>query len=161
MAAFAVIAFGRWFKTGFLFFALVAARDCFATYFLIFRRSQRGPKTDIWKMAVAYLSSALPLIYMRGNMNSAISNVLMISGFALSTVALLELGSSFGVAPANRGFVKTGVYRYLSHPIYVGYGIAEAGAVASNPQNIAIFGVSAALYLFRGHLESKQLQSFQ
>ena len=33
----------------------------------------------------------------------------------------LSLGRSFGLMPANRGVVSTGMYRLVRHPIYLGY----------------------------------------
>ena len=35
--------------------------------------------------------------------------------------------------PANRGVVSTGLYRFVRHPIYMGYLITHVGFVAANP----------------------------
>ena len=45
----------------------------------------------------------------------------------------LSLGRSFGLMPANRGIVSTGLYRVVRHPIYLGYLITHIGFVAANP----------------------------
>jgi protein-S-isoprenylcysteine O-methyltransferase Ste14 len=45
----------------------------------------------------------------------------------------LSLGRSFGLMPANRGIVSTGLYRFVRHPIYLGYLITHVGFVAANP----------------------------
>ena len=45
----------------------------------------------------------------------------------------LSLGRSFGLMPANRGVVSTGLYRLVRHPIYMGYLITHVGFVAANP----------------------------
>ena len=45
----------------------------------------------------------------------------------------LSLGRSFGLIPANRGVVSTGVYRFVRHPIYLGYLITHVGFVVANP----------------------------
>jgi protein-S-isoprenylcysteine O-methyltransferase Ste14 len=45
----------------------------------------------------------------------------------------LSLGRSFGLMPANRGVVSTGLYRLVRHPIYMGYLITHAAFVAANP----------------------------
>jgi protein-S-isoprenylcysteine O-methyltransferase Ste14 len=45
----------------------------------------------------------------------------------------LSLGRSFGLMPANRGIVSTGLYRIVRHPIYMGYLITHAAFVIANP----------------------------
>ena len=45
----------------------------------------------------------------------------------------LSLGRSFGLIPANRGIVSTGLYRVVRHPIYLGYLITHVAFVAANP----------------------------
>jgi protein-S-isoprenylcysteine O-methyltransferase Ste14 len=44
----------------------------------------------------------------------------------------LSLGRSFGLMPANRGIVSTGLYRLVRHPIYLGYLITHVGFLAAN-----------------------------
>ena len=45
----------------------------------------------------------------------------------------LSLGRSFGLMPANRGIVSTGLYRLVRHPIYMGYLVTHVAFVAANP----------------------------
>jgi protein-S-isoprenylcysteine O-methyltransferase Ste14 len=45
----------------------------------------------------------------------------------------LSLGRSFGLMPANRGVVSSGLYRLVRHPIYMGYLITHAGFLLANP----------------------------
>ena len=45
----------------------------------------------------------------------------------------LSLGRSFGLMPANRGVVSSGLYRLVRHPIYLGYLITHSGFLAANP----------------------------
>lgn len=45
----------------------------------------------------------------------------------------LSLGRSFGLMPANRGIVSTGLYRLVRHPIYTGYLVTHVAFVAANP----------------------------
>jgi len=60
---------------------------------------------------------------------------LLISAVGLSIVVAgkLSLGRSFGLTPANRGVVSSGVYRLVRHPIYLGYLITHVGFVLANP----------------------------
>jgi protein-S-isoprenylcysteine O-methyltransferase Ste14 len=59
----------------------------------------------------------------------------LLSGVGLSVVigGKLSLGRSFGLMPANRGIVSTGLYRVVRHPIYLGYLITHVGFAAANP----------------------------
>ncbi|MDO9181627.1 MAG: DUF1295 domain-containing protein, partial [Bacteriovorax sp.] len=137
MLIFALIAGYRWYMSGLIFFALLVVRDLAASWFLISRKLS-VKKTDSRLIeTLAYVSSAWPLIYLNTpNSLPSIglaSSILAIVGFTISTLALFDLGSSFGVSPANRGAVKTGLYRYVRHPMYSGYAISEFGFILLNP----------------------------
>ena len=54
-------------------------------------------------------------------------------GLIVVIVGKMSLGRSFGLMPANRGIVSTGLYRVVRHPIYLGYLITHVGFVAANP----------------------------
>ena len=84
-----------------------------------------------------------------------------LAGTGLMAVVLgkLSLGRSFGLVPANRGIVSTGMYRWVRHPIYLGYLITHAGFVLANPTgwNIALLiGADIAL-MFRAVCEEQTL----
>ena len=59
----------------------------------------------------------------------------LLSAIGLSVVIAgkVSLGRSFGLMPANRGVVSSGLYRLVRHPIYMGYLITHSGFVAANP----------------------------
>lgn len=73
--------------------------------------------------------------------------------------ATLALGASIGIAPANRGLVRSGIYRRIKHPMYTGYGISEFGLVFLNPLNAALFVVSVLLYTHRAKSENSLLKA--
>jgi protein-S-isoprenylcysteine O-methyltransferase Ste14 len=54
------------------------------------------------------------------------------AGLMLVITGKLSLGRSFGLMPANRGVVSTGLYRLVRHPIYLGYLITHYAFVAAN-----------------------------
>ena len=54
------------------------------------------------------------------------------AGLLLVIAGKLSLGRSFGLMPANRGIVSTGLYRLVRHPIYLGYLITHYAFVAAN-----------------------------
>jgi protein-S-isoprenylcysteine O-methyltransferase Ste14 len=85
---------------------------------------------------------------------------------ALSAVGLLvviggkiSLGRSFGLIPANRGIVSTGLYRLVRHPIYLGYLVTHVAFVAANPTpwNIGLLLTSDIALLARAVCEEQTL----
>lgn len=63
-------------------------------------------------------------------------NVVQISG-------KLFLRRSFGIAPANRGIKRDGLYRFVRHPIYVGYLFTHIGILLIMPSlvNLVIYAI--------------------
>ena len=59
--------------------------------------------------------------------------VLSAIGLSVVIAGKASLGRSFGLMPANRGVVSSGLYRLVRHPIYMGYLITHAGFLAANP----------------------------
>jgi len=72
-------------------------------------------------------------------------------GVMISLLGLLSLGGSFGVAPADRGLVRSGAYRLLRHPMYLGELLSYAATVMAWPGawNLALFALLAALFVRR------------
>ena len=54
-------------------------------------------------------------------------------GLAIVIAGKMTLGRSFGLMPANRGIVSSGVYRIVRHPIYLGYLITHVAFIFANP----------------------------
>ena len=61
-------------------------------------------------------------------------------GLLIVIAGKMSLGRSFGLMPANRGIVSSGLYRLVRHPIYLGYLITHVAYVAANPTlwNLAV-----------------------
>ncbi|CBW26020.1 putative membrane protein [Halobacteriovorax marinus SJ] len=113
---------------------------------------------------VAYLSSGLPLLYlsaplgMETRLHSLIANLFTIVGFLIVTLATIDLGTKLGVSPAKRGEkITKGLYRFVSHPMYLGYAIAQVGWLVLNTSNIYLYLLSMSLFLIRIKAENKVL----
>lgn len=162
MFGFGIIAVYRWHQTQLLFFLLLMLRDFAASYYFL-KRNSSNEQASVAPRILAYVSSAMPLLYF-GPLEPTKAlllgaDLLSIAGFLLVAFATLDLGTSIGVAPANRGLVKTGIYRHLKHPMYTGYTISEIGMTLINPWNLILLIVSCSLYWFRATLENQVLRS--
>jgi protein-S-isoprenylcysteine O-methyltransferase Ste14 len=71
----------------------------------------------------------------------------------------MSLGRSFGLMPANRGIVSSGLYKLVRHPIYLGYLITHVGFVLAHPipWNIALLLTSDLALLTRAVCEEQTL----
>jgi len=74
------------------------------------------------------------------------SFTLLLSGIGLIVVVLgkVSLGRSFGLTPANRGVVSSGIYGFARHPIYLGYLFTHVGFAIANPLGWNFFILAAA-----------------
>jgi protein-S-isoprenylcysteine O-methyltransferase Ste14 len=82
-----------------------------------------------------------------------------IVGLMIVIAGKITLGRSFGLMPANRGVVSSGVYRIVRHPIYLGYLVTHVAFLAATPSpwNIAALLAADAALLARAVLEEKTL----
>jgi protein-S-isoprenylcysteine O-methyltransferase Ste14 len=84
-----------------------------------------------------------------------------VSGIGLSIIIAgkLALGRSFGLMPANRGVVSSGIYRVVRHPIYAGYLVTHAAFLAAHPTpiNLLLLFVSDVSLLVRAVYEERTL----
>ena len=161
MVGFGIVAFYRWQQTQLIFFLLLVLRDFAAGYFF-FKRKPAHSKGSTTLTILAYASSAIPLLYFDSSVSSKSlflgSDLLAIVGFLIVVLATVELGTSIGISPANRGLVRSGIYRYIKHPMYLGYVVSEFGLVLLNPMNFLFFALSLSLYFFRARTESNLLK---
>jgi protein-S-isoprenylcysteine O-methyltransferase Ste14 len=85
----------------------------------------------------------------------------VVSGLGLSVVIAgkLALGRSFGLMPANRGIVSSGIYRIVRHPIYAGYVVTHAAFLAAHlsPLNVLLLVVSDVSLFVRAMYEERTL----
>ena len=89
------------------------------------------------------------------------SLTVIISAVGLMIVVLgkISLGRSFGLTPANRGVVCSGVYRFVRHPIYLGYLVTHVGFVIAYPAgwNLAVLLAADVALMLRAICEERTL----
>lgn len=163
MFSFASISITRWAQSGELFFLVLSFRDLIASYFLA-KRQDAEVKSTRTMAIIAYISSGLPLLYYSAQFGleirlyRLIADLLTIVGFLVVTWATIDLGTKLGVSPAKRGAKQTkGIYRFISHPMYLGYVIAQSGWILINSWNTIIFIISILLFIIRANEEKRIL----
>ena len=82
-------------------------------------------------VVVAYAYPYAQVIYLRWSPGHvawpAAGLVLVTLAAGLSLVTLLTLGRLFGVRPALRGLATSGPYKFVRHPMYLSYFLADIG----------------------------------
>ncbi|WP_408245634.1 methyltransferase family protein [Paraburkholderia phytofirmans] len=76
---------------------------------------------------------------------------LQLLGICWQLFAKASLRRSFGILPANRGVVSRGAYRFVRHPMYLGYFVTDIGFLLVNfgLQNLLVYGCQFALQVGR------------
>jgi protein-S-isoprenylcysteine O-methyltransferase Ste14 len=124
-------------QTGRLTGLLLLASEALVVVLTVFRRAP----AHVDRSAEARVLTAIsmfgpPLVRPTGSEGIApeIATVAVSAAGLLMVIAgKLSLGRSFGLMPANRGIVSSGLYRLVRHPIYMGYLITHFAFVAANP----------------------------
>lgn len=140
--------------------AFLALQSGFVAYRLVFRQPHaRVSQTS--KQLVAWASALLPL-GMRIRENTLLGECLSLAGLFLVLWALLALGNCFGIAPADRGLVVNGPYRFIRHPMYAGELLSIAGVLFNNLSNwnLLIFTTVATCIFLRIRWEEQLVSDY-
>jgi protein-S-isoprenylcysteine O-methyltransferase Ste14 len=108
-------------------------------HFIVLGIALTRPHAKVWDysiassaaVGVAYLYPYAQVIYLRWSPGyvawPAAGLALVMLAAGLSLVSLITMGRLFGVRPALRGLVRRGPYRFVRHPMYLSYVIADIG----------------------------------
>ncbi len=133
--------------------------------FFLLSRKPEANSPHPWYVRLFILSMALvaPLIIEVGEEPAELW-VIVVSclGLILTIWALITLGKSFGVSPADRGLVVGGPYRFLRHPMYAGALINMTAVVLANlsPLNAAVVVVTLIVDVYRILLEERTVAGY-
>ena len=140
---------------------LLAMQAGLAAFRLIFRKS--AAHESPWHVqAIAWLSVLLPLAVQVEPYATWWLDLAPAPGLVLNLWALVALGGSFSVAPADRGLAFSGPYRHLRHPMYAGElaSLFPALMATFSVWNLLILSLFAALLLWRIRYEEKVLSGY-
>jgi protein-S-isoprenylcysteine O-methyltransferase Ste14 len=137
--------------------ALLAVQSGLVAFLLVTRRPQTGEASWTQKI-VAWISAFFPLA-LRTHHETLFGSVIAGLGLLLVLWAMGTLGRSFGIAPADRGVVKNGPYRFIRHPMYLGELISWIGAVIGDLSiwNSILISFLLMTLLLRIHWEEQVL----
>ena len=154
----AVLSTGHWYNW------LLVTSEGLGLFFVFIRK----PATEVSDRAsdwvVAFVATAAPLtVHPAGFSPLAPVGVgvsLLLLGLGGQIAAKLTLRRSFGIVPANRGVKIGGPYRYVRHPMYLGYLGVHAGFLLMTPSlwNLGVYAVSTAFQLVRILAEERLLR---
>jgi len=85
--------------------------------------------------------------------------VLSGAGLLIIIAGKATLGRSFGLMPAHRGLVSSGVYGWVRHPIYAGYILTHVAFLIAHPAtwNVLLLVASDLSLLLRACYEERTL----
>jgi protein-S-isoprenylcysteine O-methyltransferase Ste14 len=106
---------------------------------------------DSWHINLAPQAWQMPLL--------AAGLICIVIGPAFAFWGMLHLGRSFGVYVTVRTVVMTGPYKWVRHPMYLGWIFMNIGLILANFSEfyLLLFAINFSLILYRASLEEAQL----
>jgi protein-S-isoprenylcysteine O-methyltransferase Ste14 len=150
-------------QTGRLTGLLLLASEALVVVLTVFRRAPAVVDRSVRARVLTVLSLLGPPLVRPSAVATLAPEVVTVGVSVLGLLVVIagkvSLGRSFGLIPANRGIVSTGLYRLVRHPIYLGYLITHVAFVAANPTpwNIGLLVTADIALLARAVCEERTL----
>jgi protein-S-isoprenylcysteine O-methyltransferase Ste14 len=142
---------------------LVCISEMLGVIFIVIRKSA---PIRIGSVAVlsAFCGTALPLLVRPGGAQlvpAIVTTALMLFGLALSIASKIYLNRSFGLIAANRGVKTSGPYRFVRHPMYLGYMVTQLGFLifSFSVLTLGIYLIAWSFQIVRVHQEESVLRA--
>jgi protein-S-isoprenylcysteine O-methyltransferase Ste14 len=124
----------------------VAMVEMLSVFFVLIRKPGAITMTP-YAIGIALVGTAVPLLARPGGtalLPIAVTSAVMSAGLLITISAKIALNRSFGLVAANRGIKNSGPYRFVRHPMYLGYIVTEAGFLLGNfsPRLLAIYAAA-------------------
>lgn len=134
------------------------------TWTIILFMVRRDPKTPAtgWDMVRGLCGITFLALLPPAGPGDAFSNTVQVIGSSLAVAALLGLGRSFGVAPADRGLRQGGVYGLIRHPLYASEFIFFIGFFLTRPGFHAgiVIALWTAVQVIRMYREEEVIEGY-
>jgi protein-S-isoprenylcysteine O-methyltransferase Ste14 len=150
-------------ETGRLTGLLLLASEALVVVLTVFRRDALTVDRSLRARVLTAIALMGPPLVRPAHVAPLASEALTVGISALGLLVVIagkmSLGRSFGLMPANRGIVSSGLYRVVRHPIYLGYLITHAAYVAANPTvwNFTVLAVADLGLMARAVCEEETL----
>jgi protein-S-isoprenylcysteine O-methyltransferase Ste14 len=143
---------------------MIVATDAAAILFLLFQRSTDQMSRSVSDWTVALFGTFGGMLMRPGGaplVPAVVVLVLTMEGVAIELAAKLSLNRRFGVAAANRGIQDRWAYRFVRHPMYLGYLLLNTAYLLFYPTwlNLAVWCVTWACQIARIFAEERFLLS--
>ena len=112
---------------------------------VLYARRQPAVKYDRLGLGMGLLAAMLPLATAYSEEMPFPLIIIGVLGYFLIFWSLLTLRNRFGIAPADRGLVIHGPYRFVRHPMYLGELVLRAALVVASPQVFTAAGLLITL----------------
>lgn len=125
------------------------------------RQAQRYDRIGLW---LGWIAALLPSAVALPNQSPGWVTLLGLLAYCLIFWSLLTLKDSFGIAPADRGLVISGPYRFVRHPMYLGELLFRGVLVACSPQLVpalALFFALTAIQIARIYREERTIFGYR
>jgi protein-S-isoprenylcysteine O-methyltransferase Ste14 len=124
--------------------------------------TSKSPVVNTIAIVTTFLPFSIPLIGKNSvvdPLRASISSVIIIVGMLLSVFALSILGRNVSIIPQARKLVKTGPYRVVRHPLYLGELISVFGIAVGEMTmpRISVFLLFMVAQIYRSLREEKLL----
>jgi protein-S-isoprenylcysteine O-methyltransferase Ste14 len=129
----------------------------------IYARRKPAQKYDRKGLWLGLLAGVLPLATSYPTGNPLPSTIFGLLGYGLILWSLLTLGARFGIAPADRGLVNHGPYRWVRHPMYLGELILRSAILLASPEllsAVALVLVLGGIQVMRARREERILAGY-
>lgn len=140
---------------------LLMISESLPVFFVLIRKP--GPvSAHGFAWAIALIGTFTPLVVLPDGpalISLPVSGLIMAVGLLLSIAAKICLNRSFGIVAANRGVKRSGPYRAVRHPMYLGYVVSHVGFLLAHfsAWNIAAYAITWAALVLRIGAEEKFL----
>jgi protein-S-isoprenylcysteine O-methyltransferase Ste14 len=136
--------------------ALLVMSESIPLFFLLFRRFSTQVSRDPFDWSVAIIGTTMPLLILPVAANVPLlpalaCDAIIMAGLCMQIAAKVSLGRSFGIVAANRGVESSGPYRFVRHPMYLGYTMTHVGFLLLMPSvlNAILYGLAFFLQVIR------------
>jgi protein-S-isoprenylcysteine O-methyltransferase Ste14 len=134
---------------------LLVISESLGVFLILTRRSATAVSTHPLDWALSLIAVNAPLLAAPAAASTLvptqIATALMFAGMIVQISAKTALWRSYGLIPANRGVKTRGPYRFVRHPMYVGYTLTHIGFLLGFPslQNFLLYLITFLIEVAR------------